>query len=124
MITLQRSGLYKLIETKANTKVLYIDTDVYAWVEPTNIGEILVFSHNAHKTDCILSMGRYRLFVVKDEPKLSDHIHLELEVGEGHWQGYLLLSGLPDDNHKRGRIIPTHETISADPRYEHIYFDR
>ena len=117
MITLQRSGLYRLIETKANTKVLYIDHDIYAWVEPVNIGEILVYSHRSHKTDCILSIGRFRLYVVEDESKLSDQMHLELEVGEGHWQGYLLLSGLPDDTHKRARIIPTIETITTNPEY-------
>lgn len=119
MITLHRSGQYKLIETKANSKVLYLDNDVYAWVEPANIGEILVYSHKVHKTDCVLSMGAYKLYAVDDEPKLSDQVHLELEVGEDHWQGYLLLSGLPDDHHKRGRIISTNETITTDPQYEH-----
>lgn len=119
MITLRKSGLYKLIETKHNTKVLYLDNDIYAWVEPVKIGEILVFSHKVHKTDCILSMGHYNLYDVEDEPKLSDQMHLELEVGHNHWQGYLLLTGLPDAHHKRGRIIPTIETISTNPRYKH-----
>lgn len=119
MITLHRSGRYKLIETKTNTKVLYLDNEVYAWVEPATIGEILVYSHKVHKTDYVLSMGTYKLYSVDDEPKLSDQVHLELEVSEGHWQGYLLLSGLPDDHHRRGRIIPTNETITADPQYEH-----
>lgn len=117
MITSQRSGRYKLIETKANNKVLYLDNDVYAWVEPVKIGEILVYSHQVHKTDCILSMGEYKLYSVKAEPDLSDHLHLELDVGEGRWQGYLLLTGLPDDHHKRARIIPTRETITDDPQY-------
>lgn len=119
MITLHRTGHYKLIETKANTKVLYLDNDTYAWVEPANIGEILVYSHKSHKTDCVLSMGQYNLYTVEDEPDLSDQTHLELEVGEKSWQGYLLLTGLPDDHHKRGRIIPTVETITSDPQYEH-----
>ena len=117
MVTLHRSGRYKLIETKANTKVLYLDNDIYAWVEPAAIGEILVYSHKVHKTDCVLSMGEYKLYTVEDEPELSDQTHLELEVGEDHWQGYLLLSGLPDDHHKRGRIIPTKEVIADDPKY-------
>jgi hypothetical protein len=118
MITRHRTGHYKLIETKHHSKVLYLDNDVYAWIEPVNIGEILVYSHKVHKTDCILSMGVYHLYTVDDEPKLSDQTHLELEVGEDRWQGYLLLSGLPDDHHKRGRIIPTTETITGDPLYE------
>jgi len=112
MITLLKSGHYKLIETKANTKVLYLDYDTYAWVEPAKTGEILVYSHKVHKTDCVLSMGTYNLYDIDDEPELSDQMHLELEVGEGFWQGYLLLSGLPHENHKRARIIPTHETVA------------
>ena len=119
MITLHRSGQYKLIETKHNNKVLYLDNDIYAWVEPAKIGEILVISHKVHKTDCILSMGHYNLYDVVDEPKLSDQMHLELEVGNNHWQGYLLLTGLPDAHHKKARIIPTIETITANPQFIH-----
>ncbi len=118
MITLQRNGLYKLIETKNNVKILYLDNDVYAWVEPTNIGELLVVSHAIHKTDCILSMGHYHVYEVKDEPFLSDLVHLELEAGKNVWQGYLLLSGLPDNHHKKGRIIPTTETIAGNRRFK------
>lgn len=117
MITLKRSGRYKLIETKKHTKVLYIDNDIYAWVEPVHIGEILVVSHKVHKTDCVLSIGEYCLYEVEDEPQLSDNPHLELEVGNGVWQGYLLLTGLPDAHKKRGRIIPTVEIINGNPRF-------
>ena len=113
MITLQRSGHYKLIETKHNTKILYLDDDAYAWVEPVSIGEILVVTHNAHKTDCILSLGDYHIYKVIDEPHLADHVHLELEVGNGVWQGYLLLTGLPTDEKTRGRIIPTPEVVTG-----------
>jgi len=118
MITLHRSGQYKLIETKSDTKVLYLDNDIYAWVEPAHMGEILVFSHKVHKTDYLLSMGMFKLYDVEDESALSDQMHLELEVGESQWQGYLLLSGLPDDNHRRVRIIPTNEIITTNPQYE------
>ncbi|MEO6513905.1 MAG: hypothetical protein ABIR37_04445 [Candidatus Saccharimonadales bacterium] len=117
MIILQRSGTYKLIETKKHTKVLYLDNDIFAWVEPVNIGEILVVSHTVHKSDCVLSIGDYCLFDVTEEPYLSDQPHLELEVGKDMWQGYFLLSGLPDSHKKRGRIIPTQETISGNPRF-------
>ena len=118
MITLERQGLYKLIETKKNTKILYLDSGVFAWVEPKNIGEILVISHKIHKTDCVLAIGRYRIYDAINEPLLSDHQHLELEVGQNVWQGYLLLSGLPDNNHKRGRIIPTSENIAGNRQYK------
>ncbi len=118
MIKQLRAGFYKLIETKANTKVLYLDNETYAWVEPPAIGEILVYSHKTHREDCSLAMGRYTLYGVEDEPHLSDNYHLELEYGKSAWQGYLLLTGLPDDHHKRARIIPTTEIITGNPRFK------
>ena len=121
MITTLRTGFYKLIETTHHIKVLYLDNDVFAWVEPKNIGEILISSRRAHKTDCLLSMGRYHVYDVQDEAHLSDQIHLELEAGKNVWQGYLLLSGLPNAHHKRGRIIPTHEIITGNPKFR--YYD-
>ncbi len=117
MIRLKTKGFYKLIETKLHTKVLYLGRDVYAWVEPPSIGEMLVVSHSPHKTDCVLSLGEYRLYDVDDEPKLSDLQHLELEVGRGAWQSYLLLTGLPTDDKKRARIIPTVEFITNNPTF-------
>jgi hypothetical protein len=101
-----------LIETKGQTKVLYLGDKTYAWVEPADIGEILVHSHNVHKTDCVLSIGDYVIYKVDDEPELSDQQHLELETGKKSWQGYLLLTGLPTDKKIRGRIIPTTEVIT------------
>ncbi|MEK7599625.1 MAG: hypothetical protein AAB462_01140 [Patescibacteria group bacterium] len=117
MITLKSKGHYKLIETKTHTKVLYLQGKVYAWVEPPSIGEMLVISHNPHKTDCILSVGEFRIYDVDDEPILSDLMHLELEVGQNTWQGYLLLTGLPTTTKKRSRIIPTTEIITENPLF-------
>ncbi len=119
MITIHKSGQYKLVETKRNTKILHLDADTYAWIETPKFGELLVFSHVAHKSDCILSTGHYTLYNVDDEPKLSDQRHLELEVGNRKWQGYLLPTGLPDARKKRSRIIPTLEVISGNRRYAH-----
>ena len=115
MIRLLDNGYYKLIETKRQTKILYLNRQSYAWVEPVYIGEILVVSHGTHRTDCILSVGEYCLYDVKDEDNLSDQQHLELEVGGNIWQGYLLPTGLPDERKRRARIIPTHELISDLP---------
>ncbi|NCU30445.1 hypothetical protein EOM57_01420 [Candidatus Saccharibacteria bacterium] len=120
MITLKQSGQHRLIETKNNTKILYLDDSVYAWVEPPSLGEILVSSHKTHKADCVLSVGGYRLFTVQDEPNLSDNMHLELEVGRNIWQSYLLLTGLPTSNKIRARIIPTTEVIMGNPMFANI----
>lgn len=118
MITTLQSGRYKLIETKRNIKILYLDETAYAWVEPATMGEILVASHNIHKTDCVLSIGKYFLYSVVDESHLADHMHLELEVGKDYWQGYLLLTGLPDSNKTRRRIIATPEIITGNPAFK------
>ncbi len=117
MITLLETGQYRLTETKNDTKELDLDGTRYVWVIAKGIGEILVTSHNVHKTDAILSVGKYRLYEVKDEPDLTDLVHLDLDVGAGEWQGYLLLTGLPNDNKKRSRIIPTHDNISGGSKF-------
>ena len=113
MICIIRKGQYRLIETKNHIKVLYLDDDVYAWPNTEQYGEMLVTSHREHKTDAILSSGRYFLYDVDDEKEFNDNFHLELEVGADKWQGYLLLTGLPDDHKKRGKIIATNEVIKG-----------
>ncbi len=112
MITVIAKGDYRLIETKSQVKVLYLDGKAYAWVWAKDIGEILVTTHRPHKIDHVLAVGRYRLYEVEGEPKYADLPHLELHVGNGQWQGYLLLTGLPTDKKTRSRIIPTTELIS------------
>ncbi len=113
MITVVKTGTFVLIETKEQTKILILDSkDTFAWVNVKNIGEILVASHKEHAADTILSVGNYRMYEVKDEPLLSDQLHLELAVGNGIWQGYLLPTGLPKGKKLRNRIIPTKEVIT------------
>lgn len=118
MISVIRSGFYKLIETKTNIKIMYLDEETYAWVEPEGFGELLVVSHNPHRIDCVLSIGRFYIYKVEDEPGLADHVHIELETGRNTWQGYLLLTGLPDDQKPKARIIPTIEIITGNDRFE------
>jgi hypothetical protein len=113
MIKLVREGSYELIETKGQTKILILDSKkTFAWVNAKNIGEILITTHRTHKTDCILASGMYRIYEVRDDPNLTDLMHLELSVGQGKWQGYLLLTGMPTNKKTRNRIIPTNETIT------------
>lgn len=112
MIKLYREGLYKLIETPRQVKILSLDDkQVFAWIHAAPIGEILVSSHKPHKSDHILAKGKYRVYDVKNEPDLTDLLHLELLVGDGDWQGYLLPLGLPNGVRRR-RIIPTKEVIT------------
>ena len=119
MIKLLKKGKYSLIETRNDIKILKLDTVSYVWVFTRSIGEMLVATHRGHKTDQKLSKGNYILYEVKDEPKLTDTLHLELAIGEGDWQGYLLITGFPRDlpagrhgRKTRSRIIPTNERIT------------
>lgn len=111
MIRLLQRGRYELLETKTQTKVLVLGRRAYAWINAAGIGEILVATHNPLLTDTVLALGKYRLYDVDDEPRLSDQQHLELAVGEDTWQGYLLPTGLPKGEKRRSRVIPTSEVI-------------
>lgn len=113
MINLVKSGTYQLIETKGQAKILTLDAkETFAWIVASEIGEILVASYKQHKTDHILAIGEYKLYEVADEPDLADLPHLELQVGDNVWQGYLLPTGLPTLQDKKNRIIPTAELIT------------
>lgn len=118
MITKLREGNYRLIEAKENNiKILYLDTQAFAWVRANKIGQMLVTTHVPHVADVDLAMGRYAMYSVDDEPYLTDTLHLELEYGRKAWQGYLLITGLPNDQKIRARIIPTTQIITGNPRF-------
>jgi hypothetical protein len=40
-------------------------------------------------------------------------LHLELEFTPDEWQGYILPTGLPDEEDTRKRLIATQQTISS-----------
>ena len=112
MIRLLRQGYYKLMETPKSTKILSLDDKRnFAWINAKNIGEILVTLQNPHDKNSVLAIGKYRLYKVKNEPELTDLLHLELSVGEGRWQGYLLPVGMPNGVRRR-RILPINEIIT------------
>lgn len=113
MIKLLEEGSYKLVESKGQTKILQLNGERrYAWINVAEIGEILVTTHKMQVTDCVLAAGKYRLYDVQKEQALTDLLHLELSVGNGEWQGYLLPTGLPIAEKIRSRVIPTHEIIT------------
>lgn len=112
MIRVIKDGNYRLFETKDYTRILELDSAQYAWVTAEKIGEILVLTHSPHNIEQLLSMGKYRLYEVRDEPKLVDEPHLELHICNKAWQAYLLPTGLPTKGKSRSRLIPTKEVIS------------
>ena len=114
MIRRISEGEYELKETRASHKILHLENiGTYAWIYvPYGFYEILVASKIQNGDNHNLAFGKYRLYDVRNEPRLVDGEHLELIVGEGAWQGYILPTGLPDDTKKRSRIIPTNELIT------------
>jgi hypothetical protein len=107
------AGQYLLIESQKKMKVLTLQArKTFAWINAGEFGEMLVCSHVDHSAEYILANGKYRLYEVKDEIEFTDLVHLELLVGNGKWQGYILPSGLPRRENMRSRIIPTKEIIT------------
>lgn len=113
MIKLTASGKYRLAETHNSSKLLYLDSEAYIWRPVAHVGHMLGLVNNPKKTDSYLAVGNYRLYDVKDEAGFTDNRHLELFLGSGRWQGYLLPDGLPADGRTMHRIIATHELITA-----------
>lgn len=114
MITLLKSGTYKLQQTKkSHSKLLTLGGKDYIWTDFERVGEILVATAIKHSVECILAAGEYRIYAVQDEPYLVDNTHLELQIDGTLWQGYLLLTGLPNHRKTRARIIPTTERITG-----------
>lgn len=112
MIALLQKGDYRLIETKAQVKILYLDDQVFGWVHVKAVGEILVATHTPHHADYLLATGRFRLYQAEDDPKYASGQHLELHVGASHWQGYLIPAGLPTATKVRSLMVPIGEVIS------------
>lgn len=120
MITIIDSGSYGLSETKHGIKLLKLRAKTYAWITAPHIGELLVHITFPHVAQEELSVGSYRLYTVRDEPHLSDQLHLELEIGHGQWQGYVLPVGFPTAHNTRRRIIATHEIITHNAHFYSI----
>lgn len=113
MVKVLKSGKYQLIETKQQIKILYLDKTPYVWLHLPGIGHVLEHTNKPHKADHILSIGSYRLYDVEKDERYSKHKHLELFISDGVWQGYILLTGLPNKKNPRTRIVATREVISA-----------
>jgi len=112
MIQLIGSGSYRLNgagdSARLITLVSYKDRRTYAWGVSNGIQLV---DQEPDETYYALGAGKYRLYQVSDEPGLTNQLHLELSLGEGIWQGYLLPEGLPD-RRKTKTMIPVKELIT------------
>ena len=119
MIRLLNQGDYQLTEARDITKILRLSgKGVFAWINTGKVGEILVATSGEFSNLYTLASGKYRIYEVKNEPSLTDTLHLELFTGKSLWQGYLLITGFPTTEHKRSRIIPTTEIITRSKHSE------
>jgi len=113
MIRVLRTGQYNLIATREFSRLLILDgKTIYEWITWKGVGELNLSARKITQTESVLSMGKYRLYEVKNEPSITEMIHLELLVGIGKWQGYLLPDGLPAIQDKKVRITSTSERIT------------
>jgi hypothetical protein len=113
MMRLLEHDKYSLAETPDGAQILRLGITTYVVVRARRIGLLLVHTYILHRALRCLATGRYRLYEVFDEPNLADEQHLELNVGDYQWQGYLLPTGLPTRDKARSRFIPTEELISV-----------
>lgn len=118
MIKLAEQGTYKIVETWGETRLIVLnETNCFAWVYAGDeIGEILVATKKKFSDQYTLARGKYRLYEVDQENGLSKGEHLELYIGEGFWQGYILPTGFPKGRNVRNKIIPTRQIITEASR--------
>jgi len=113
MIKILDQGCYQLYKATNESKLLTIDKKKnYIWNKQADKEDITLCAYKNSKKDELLTVGKYRLYAVKNENDLSDGEHLELFVGDGKWQGYLLPTSLPSDKKLTSPIYPTEEIIT------------
>ena len=112
MIKIINQGTYSLVKTKGPGKILTLDkAQSFAWID-NKLNKLQTRHEQSTDGNHVLSLGKYRLYEVKDEPNLTDLLHLELSAGEGLWQGYLLSDDLPQNDQNKVQIKPTKEAIT------------
>lgn len=111
VIKVIKRGIYELAETRQQIKVLCLDGASYFWLSVPGLGHVLEGAGKHPKAECLLARGCYRVYDVDNELGFSNQRHLELCAGDGRWQGYLLLAGLPSRK-QRAKMVPTREVIS------------
>ena len=109
MIHIVQRGLYSLVKTRSRKMILILDKKNIFKLSRQNIQLLSQVNDIA----CKVCMCAYRLYDVKDEGMLTDQMHLELCIGKGHWQGYLLPEGLPTKHTSKKPIVPTQELIGV-----------
>lgn len=114
MITVIRTGAYRLFETHEKKGLLVLDgKSIYSWDLKNTPEKLWISPRTSIKTHTTLSTGKYRLYDVKNESNLTENLHLELMIAQGKWQGYVLPTGFPREVNTKKQIIPTEERITC-----------
>jgi len=112
MIKNVKRGDYKLLRIKGDQRILILDGKKYLWTYDKTYGDRLELAPKEYEEACVLSVGHYRIYSVKDDSTFTDQFHLELLIGRGKWQGYLLPDGLPSSRLEKDSLQATKETIT------------
>ena len=75
---------------------LFLDNkDGCMWISDGLNCDRLMYTGKQKAARFVISEGVYRIYEVLNEKKLSQGVHMELLVGKGKWQGFILSGGLP-----------------------------
>ena len=110
MIKVVSKGDYILYEDHNKRKILKLgDAKLLYWTD----SKIIQAMNNSANPKDTLSLGKYRLYKILDEPQLTNNYHLELYVGNKQWRGYLLSSNILKTRMPVVAISATNELISV-----------
>jgi hypothetical protein len=112
MITVLSTGTYQLYK-KDPLRILTLNgKKKFLWEKSRDATGQLRFWTPQDNIEELSASGAFRLYDVKKETDLTDGMHLELFVGEGDWEGYLLKDKLPNAKRKECDIVKTDECIT------------
>lgn len=112
MITVLQTGTYQLYKQDSTRLLTLNGKKRYLWQKNHGPTEYLTLLPRQERTAELSASGAFRLYDVKKETNLTDGMHLELFVGEGCWERYLLPDKLPNVKAKVSDIVKTDECIT------------
>jgi hypothetical protein len=110
-VKIVEEGTYELFETIHHHQILVLNGRHWFALVPGQQGDILVRTDSDHIKDHTIQLGRFYLVEFAQDPKFKDMPHLFLEV-DGHYEEWLLPTGLPTEQDPQKRVVLTNDTLS------------
>ncbi len=114
MITVMSRGTHWL--TSAPVLLMLRDEQesekVYRFFLTDGQGKITFITKSEFSFTKDVITGKYRKYEVKNEQSFKNGVYLELSVGMGKWNCYILPTGLPNKNSPEKSILVTKECIT------------